>query len=259
MLSAFDADLAGKIKDVLKLEHPSIRSQHSDEAIAAGLGFRTYNGLRAALDTAAVACDPVPNIPGTVCRRIDDDAFRRRVQTLAGIDLPPGAFLEAVLRACPAVACGEDAHERMLVAIAHGVSANYIRRILGGRYHPVIGVIEFIRFHHDADCPVSWNNGVAANLVFHNTDNKLFSPISGSSEKHVNQMRIDDKDLLLPLYRRELAAMSRLAREAAHAIAGDLSRLPECGRLLETSWGTRYAVEVAMPCCDVKRRAYGAR
>jgi hypothetical protein len=259
MLFASNGDAPCKIKDALKLEHPSIRSQHSDEAIAAGLGFRTHNGLPAALDTAAAAREPAPNIPGTVCHRIDGDVFRRRTQTLAGIDLPPGTFLEAILRACPATACGEDAHERILVAIADGVSANCIRRILGSRYHLSAGVVEFVRFHHDPDCPVTWNNGIAANLVFYNTGNKTFSLVFVPYNKCTNRIRVDDKDILLPLYRREIAAMSRLARKAKHAIASDLSQLPDCGRLLEASWGTRYAVEVEMPCCQVKRRAYGAR
>jgi len=254
MLFASDGAAPARAKDALKLEHPSVRSQHSCEAIAAGLGFRTYNGLCTALKAAVADWDPVPNISGTISRRIDDDAFRVRIQTLCGIDIPPGAFLEAVLRTCPAMVCGEDVHERILVGIADGLSANYYRKILGSRYEPSVGAFEFIRFSHDPDCPVTWNNGVATHVVFHNTGLKLLSARILPEPKSNTQICVDDRDTLL-LYRREIAAMSRLAREVETAIAGDLTRLPGCGQVFEMSWGKRYVVDVEAPCCEAKRRA----
>jgi hypothetical protein len=255
MLFAANVDAPGKIKDALKPAHPAIRSQHSCEAIAAGLGFRTYNGLRAALDAAVADWDPVPNVPGTVCCHIDGGAFRERIQTLAGIDVPSGAFLEAILRACPAMACGENVHERLLVAIAEGLAANYFRRLLGSRYVPISAAFEFVRFAHDPDCPVSWNNGVATNVLFHNTGNRLFPAFKLPSGEDGFRFLFHDRDTVLPLYWREIAAMSHLAREAEQAIAGDLARLPGCGRLFEMTWARPIVIDAEAACCEVKLRA----
>jgi len=259
MLLAADANAPGKIKDALNLAHPTIRSQHSCEAIAAGLGFRTYNGLLAALDAAKTGWDPVPNIPGTVFRHIDDTAFRGRIQTLAEVDIQPGAFLEAVLRTCPDTACGEDTHERLLVAIADGLAANFLRRVMGSRFEPGRAMFEFVGFAHDPDCPVTWNNGVAANVLFREFGKTVITAGELPSAQNGLRFGFRDRDTILPLYRQEIAAMSCLARDVERAIAGDLTGLPVHGRLFEMLWSRPVAVDAQAPCCDVKLRSRRAK
>jgi hypothetical protein len=150
------------------------------------------------------------------------------------------------------MACGEDVHERLLVAIAHGLAANFFRRLLGSRYVPGSGTLEFVRFEHDRDCPLTWNNGVATNVQFLGIGNRP-SPGSGTPDaKHGVRFCFHDSETVLPLCRCELAAMSSLACEAERAIAGDLTKLSGCGHLFETTWSRRLAIDIEAPRREIK-------